>query len=103
MLLTTEAGGQYSNRTTMPVPQQFDWTRVNTLQFITTPQAYDALWKVKLLWLPDVIFNILCIQFKSIPYKLLKSYFYFAQSRISSTACSCSSLFVIFSSISAAL
>ena len=62
MILTTEVGGQRSNRSTMPVPQRFDWTRVNTLQFITTLQAYHALWKVKLLWYPDVIFNILCVR-----------------------------------------
>ena len=76
MILTTEVGGQRSNLSTMPVPQQ--WTRVNTLQFIiihtiihfietrlcinvsrllyntimyyciTTLQANHALWKVKI-------------------------------------------------------
>ena len=52
------------NHSAMPVPQQFEWTRVNTLQFIITLQAYPALWKVKLLWHPAVIFNILCVQLK---------------------------------------
>ena len=47
MILTTEAGGQRSNCSTVPVPEQFACTRVDTLKFINTLQEYPALWKVK--------------------------------------------------------
>ena len=57
--------------------------------------------KVKLLRHPDVIFNMLCVQLKSINYKLLQRYFY-SQTRNLSTPSSYSSFFVVFSSISVA-
>ena len=72
MILTTKAGGLRLNRSVMPVPPQFEWTRVNTLKCITTLQAcIPSFVESKICKynysgiLADVIFIIIFVQLNS--------------------------------------